>query len=186
MERSGGRGRLVLATARLVLRELTEGDLDFVASMLGDTEVMRHYPKPLSREEAAAWIARQRARYAADGHGLWLVEEKATGVPVGQVGLLRQIVEGAAEPEIGYLLHRPFWGRGFATEAAAGVRDDARTVRGLTRLVSLIRPANLPSQEVARRIGMTAEREVEFHGLPHVLFATASLDPSPKAAPPSV
>jgi RimJ/RimL family protein N-acetyltransferase len=184
VERQGGRGRVVLETPRLVLRELTEDDLEFVAGMLGHSEVMRHYPKPLSREESALWIARQRARYAADGHGLWLAEEKARGAPVGQVGLLTQIVERASESEIGYLLHRPFWHRGFATEAAAGVRDHAWAVRGLTRLVSLIRPANLPSQAVARRVGMSPEREVEFHGLPHLLFSTTRFVRG--AAPPSV
>ena len=174
------RGRTILETPRLVLRELTEGDRDFIAGMLADPEVMRHYPKPLSREESADWIARQLARYAADGHGLWLVVQRETGAPIGQVGLMRQIVEGATESEIGYLLDRPFWHRGFATEAAAGVRDQARTVRGLTRLVSLIRPENAPSQAVARRLGMTPEREVEFHGRPHLLFA---LSAPPAAAP---
>ena len=183
----GRRGRTILETPRLRLRELTDADLDFVAEMLAHPEVMRHYPKPLSRDESAAWIARQKTRYAADGHGLWLVVERETGAPVGQVGLLKQIVDGAAEPEIGYLLHRPFWHRGFATEAAAGVRDQARSVRGLTRLVSLIRPANAPSQAVARRLGMKPEREVEFNGLPHLLFslqgplspASGDADPRP-------
>ena len=109
----------LLETDRLLLREMSQGDLDFVATMLADPEVMRFYPKAYSREESAEWVERQIARYARDGHGLWLVTLRETGRPVGQVGLTFQSVDGIAEPEVGYLIHRPFWRRGFAAEAAA-------------------------------------------------------------------
>ena len=169
-----------LETARLRLRELAPEDLDFVAEMLHDGEVMRFYPKPLDRGESQEWIERQRRRYADHGHGLWLVEDRATGAPVGQVGLLLQEVEGDWEPEIGYLIHRPFWRRGYASEAALGVREHAFRVRGEKRVVSLVRPENLPSQGVARKLGMAPEREVQFRGLKHLLFAVAAV-PSPGA-----
>jgi len=67
---------MLLTSARLALRELVLSDLDFVAEMLTDPVVMRYYPKPLTRVEAQAWIERQRARYARDGHGLWLVSDQ--------------------------------------------------------------------------------------------------------------
>ncbi len=169
-----------LETQRLRLRELSDGDLDFVAAMLGDAEVMRFYPKVLDRAESLEWIERQVRRYADHGHGLWLVEERATGTPVGQVGLLLQEVEGDWEPEIGYLVHRPFWRRGYASEAALSVREHAFRVRGEPRVVSLIRPENAPSQGVARRLGMAPEREVQFRGFKHLLFAVRA--PSGPAA----
>jgi RimJ/RimL family protein N-acetyltransferase len=77
----------VLETQRLRLREMQPDDLDFVAAMLGDPEVMRYYPRVYSRADAQAWLDRQRKRYIDDGHGLWLVEERATGMPAGRVGL---------------------------------------------------------------------------------------------------
>ena len=83
--------------------------------MLADPEVMRFYPKPLARDESLAWIEKQRARYAADGHGLWLVSETESGQAVGQVGLMIQQVGEEKHPEIGYLIHRPYWRRGFAS-----------------------------------------------------------------------
>jgi RimJ/RimL family protein N-acetyltransferase len=162
---------LILETPRLRLRELEPEDLDFVAEMLADAEVMRFYPKPLDREESREWLERQRRHYEDDGHGLWLVEDRSLGEPVGQVGLLLQEVEGDWEPEIGYLIHRPFWRKGYATEAASAVRDHAFGVRGERRVISLIRPENLPSQGVARKIGMAPEREVRFRGLNHLVFA---------------
>lgn len=160
----------ILRTRRLDLRELQVSDLDFVARMLGDPEVMRHYPKVLDRDESSVWLERQLARYAQDGHGLWLVELRDTGERIGQVGLIRQIVEGVPEREIGWLLHRPFWGNGYATEAAAATRELAFTTWDLPYVISLIRPVNLPSQAVARRIGMTPTRHVLFHGFEHVVW----------------
>jgi RimJ/RimL family protein N-acetyltransferase len=174
--------RVILETPRLRLRELAVGDLDFIAEMLADPEVMRFYPKRYDREESREWIGRQLRRYAEHGQGLWLVEERDGGASVGQVGLMRQEVGGAREPEIGYLLHRPFWRRGYATEAALGVREYAFGVLGERRVISLIRPENLPSQAVARRLGMAPEREVLFHGLPHVVFAVRA--PAPEARRP--
>jgi [ribosomal protein S5]-alanine N-acetyltransferase len=173
-------GVFSLETARLRMREIGEDDLAFVFSMLGDAEVMRFYPKRLDRDESAAWIQRQRARYANDGHGLWLVEERESGLPVGQVGLAMQVVAGFPEPrypEVGYLLHRPYWKRGYATEAAARVRDHAHRTLGYPNVISLIRPENEPSQAVARRIGMRVIGETIQASLPHLVFG-ASHEPS--------
>lgn len=163
--------RTVLETARLGLRELSRADLDFVAEMLADAEVMRYYEKPLTRPEAEAWIARQTERYARDGHGLWLVGERATGLPVGTVGLVAQVVDGVVEPEIGYLLHRSQWKRGFAVEAGLAVRDHAFHVLGKPRVISLVRPVNLPSQGVARRMGMAPVSTTIREGLEHIVFS---------------
>jgi len=141
--------------------------------MLSDRDVMRYYPKLLDRRESMEWVERQRARYERDGHGLWLVEERETGNPVGQVGLVMQDLPSWPRqryPEIGYLLHRPFWGRGFATEAAERVRAYAFVERGFDQVISLIRPVNEPSQAVARRLGMLVRGHAAFGGLAHLVF----------------
>jgi [ribosomal protein S5]-alanine N-acetyltransferase len=162
---------VVLETSRLALLELRPEDLDFVAEMLGNAEVSRYYERRFSREDASAWIDRQLQRYSRDGHGLWLVRERATGAPVGQVGLALQEVDGARHPEIGWLLHRPFWGRGYATEAGAATLDAAFHRWRYPRVISLIRPENKPSQRVAERVGLAPGRFVEFHGFTHIMFA---------------
>jgi len=166
----------ILETPRLALREMSPGDLDFVAAMLGHPEVMRYYPKVYSRNEARTWLERQRERYARDGHGLWLAEDRATGEPVGQVGLMTQLVDGVKEPEIGYLIHRPFWRRGLASEAALGVRAWAFDTLGHPRVISLIRPENLPSQGVARKLGMAPEKRVQIFGMEHIVFSVRKAD----------
>ena len=166
-------GRKVLETERLELREMNAGDLPFVAEMVGDAETMRFYPHQFTPLEARRWHQRQLDRYERDGHGLWLVVERASGQRVGQVGLAVQDVDGQKEPEIGWLTHRRYWRRGFATEAGCGVRDHAFGTIGLDRVISLIRPVNEPSQGVARKVGMSAERETDFHGYRHLVFSVS-------------
>jgi len=167
------RASLSLESSRLRMRELDVDDLPFVSSMLSDPEVMRFYPRCLDRDESLAWIERQRARYAADGHGLWLLEERDTGMPVGQAGLVMQSLDGFPKvryAEVGYLLHRAYWKRGYATEAAARVREHAHTSLGYDEVISLIRAVNEPSQAVARRIGMRVIGETIHASLPHLVF----------------
>lgn len=162
--------RPILETSRLLLREMTQNDLDFIAALLADPEVMRFYPKCYSREEAAQWIERQTQRYKLDGHGLWLVVEKQSNEPIGQVGLAMQTVDNSREPEIGYLIHRPYWRQGFASEAAQGVKRFAFETRQYPYVISLVRPVNIPSQRTAMSIGMRPQRLTKFADLDHLVF----------------
>ena len=161
---------VILETARLALRELEPDDLDFLASMMADPEVSHHYDRRFSREAADEWLHRQLERYAMDGHGLWLAMDKASRTPVGQVGLILQTVQGQKRPEIGWLLDRKQWGKGYATEAGAAVRDAAFTRWKYPEVISLIRPANTSSQRVAERLGLIAGPTVWFNGSEHVVY----------------
>ena len=162
---------MILQTARLILRELDLADLDFVAAMLAYPEVMRFWPRCYTRAEAEDWIARQQARYARDGFGYWLVVEQATGQPIGQAGLLAPEVDNRAETALGYILHRPFWSQGFATEAAVACLDYAFTTLGLARVIAPIRPENAPSRAVAARLGLRPGPATFYAGFTHLIFA---------------
>ena len=151
-------------------------DLDFIASMMADSEVMRFYPSRLSREESEAWVQRQQERYATDGFGLWLAVDARTDTPVGQAGLVMQEVDGVKEPGLGYLVHRPFWRRGFATEAAGATVDHAFEVLGLSRVICTIRPENAPSLGVVRKLGMKQEKSTVYAGFEHLVFSTTTTD----------
>ena len=167
----------ILTTSRLTLREMSVGDLDFVATMLADPEVMRFYPKCYSRAEAEMWVRRQLERYIRHGHGLWLVLQTKSGEPVGQVGLTVQEVDGVEEPEVGYLIHRPFWRQGFASEAALATRDYAFHTLKKPRVISLIRPENVPSRGVAAKMGMAIEKRTMRAGFEHLVFAVSAPNP---------
>jgi RimJ/RimL family protein N-acetyltransferase len=152
---------------------MTWDDLDFMATLLADERVMRHYPKCCTREEAELWLGRVIERYAKHGHAFWLVSLRATGEPIGQVGLLLQHVDGVDEPEIGYMIHAPHWRQGYAFEAASAVRDYAFSTLDKPRVISLIRPVNIPSQRVALRIGMKPEKITRWHDADHLVFSLA-------------
>lgn len=161
----------VIETPRLALREMSMADLDFVAAMLADPDVMRFYPKCYSRAEAVAWIERQLERYTRYGYGLWLAVDRAARRPVGQIGVVRSRVDSGKEPALTYLVHRPFWRRGYATEGVAASRDYVFENLGQARVITLIRPENIPSQGVALKIGMRAERRTQYRGFEHIVFA---------------
>jgi [ribosomal protein S5]-alanine N-acetyltransferase len=162
---------VIVETERLRLRELESGDLDDLAAILGDAETMRFYPRPWSRDDVRAWIERNRRSYEAHGFGVWALDLKATGELAGDCGLLVQHVAGRDEVEIGYHVKRELWRRGLATEAARAARDFAFGASGVTRVVSLITPENVPSQGVARNVGMRLEKEVVWRDHRVLVFA---------------
>ena len=162
--------RTILETPRLLLREMTHADLGFVEAMLADEETMRFYPQRYGHADAVAWVQRQIDRYARDGHGGWLALLKETNQPVGQVGLINMLVEGEWLAETGYIIHRPHWRQGLATEAALAVRDYAFSTLNKPFVVAQIRPINVPSQGVARKLGMRPNKLFLHAGLEHLLW----------------
>lgn len=132
---------------------MTTSDLDAMAGMLGDPEVMRYYPAPKTRDQAAAWIAWNQRNYAEHGYGLWIVETLA-GDFVGDCGLTWQDVNAVSKLEVGYHVATAWQGHGMATEAAAACRDFARERIGAQELIAIIHPDNRASERVAEKIGM--------------------------------
>jgi RimJ/RimL family protein N-acetyltransferase len=130
-----------------------DADLDNMAALLGDPEVMRFYPAPKSREESLAWIRWNQANYAEHGYGLWIIETLA-GEFVGDCGLTWQRVHGSLALEVGYHVRPELHGLGYATEAASACRDFARAHTDSTELVAIVHPDNRASERVAEKVGM--------------------------------
>ena len=160
---------VIAETNRLILRPFTPDDVDALEDVFGDPEVMRFGPGPQMRGWIAGWI-RQRIENGETEKvpGPWAVVEKGTLALVGYCGVFYFAeLAGSAEVEIGYRLARRAWGKGYATEAALVVRDDAFERLALRRLVALIDPANIRSLRVALKLGMHFEREVLLEGYDH-------------------
>ncbi|MGC4003480.1 MAG: GNAT family N-acetyltransferase [Pirellulales bacterium] len=163
--------RYRIVTPRLRLREFTWNDLDFYAELLGDPEVMRWYPKVLTRDEAAEHLTtRILPRYAEHGDGLWLVEDRATGAPLGRVGVIRQNLDDGQHVEVGYMIHRPYWRRGYATEAARACHAYVFDTLQADHVIALVRPENEPSQRTAQALGLTIARQTMHFGLLHDVY----------------
>jgi RimJ/RimL family protein N-acetyltransferase len=159
-----------LTTERLTLRGWRQQDLDAYAAITADPEVMR-FMGTGALDRADTW--RQMAVFAGHwelrGFGLWVVERE--GELIGRVGLLRP--EGWPGLEVGWLLGRRAWGQGYATEAALAAVDHAWRELGAQELISLIAPANLPSQRVAARLGMRPAEDYDLRGMAVVIHRLA-------------
>jgi RimJ/RimL family protein N-acetyltransferase len=162
-----------IRTERLILRPILAEDLDAYAAMYADPEVVRFISDgtTASRDETAEWLERSIRRNELDGWDMRSVVRAADGTVLGRCGIAVREIEGRVEREVGYLLGREHWGRGYATEAASAMRDHALGELGLRRVIALIQPGNAASKRVAARLGMAYERDVEFHDRPVELYS---------------
>lgn len=169
---------LPLHTERLVLRQWRNEDLPPFAALNADPEVMAHFPALLRRDESDALAHRIRGLIVQQGWGFWAVERRADGAFLGFVGLHRpENVPFAPCTEIGWRLARPYWGQGYATEAARACRDFAFEVLDEEELVAFTAVDNERSQAVMRRLGMVRDGNFDHPALPpehhlraHVLY----------------
>jgi RimJ/RimL family protein N-acetyltransferase len=170
-----------LHTARLLLRSLTEADVDPLARLSSDPETMRFFDALPTREQIEALVERHRTALAEGRPGQFAVERLEDGRFLGFVGLAVPRFEASFQPcvEIGWRLGKDSWGHGYATEAGRAVLVHAFETLGLSELVSFTAVLNEPSQAVMRRLGMRRDPDGDFdhpvispgHPLrPHVLY----------------
>ncbi|NOT59455.1 MAG: GNAT family N-acetyltransferase [Acidobacteria bacterium] len=160
----------ILETPRLRLREITDANVEELFAIWGDAATLLYFPQPIDRAGMRDWMARNQTRYEQHGFGLWAVIRKADEQFVGDCGLTIQDVDGVAELEVGYHFNQHYWGQGYATEAARACMDYAFQQLGRERIISLIRPENMPSRRIAERNGMTVEKETIRVGLRHLVY----------------
>ena len=163
---------MTLETSRLILRPFRNEDIDPLAELMANPDFMRFSLGVFSREQTASFLEKvidwdrrslpsQFAVIHRDDHRL-----------IGYCGFFHQQVDGTSEIEIGYRVHREYWNKGLATEAARAVRDHAFADLKLPRVISLIHPDNLPSRRVAEKNGMKLEKQTVFRGFPTLVFAS--------------
>ena len=140
--------------------------------MVGDDEQMTFYPRPRTRDEAAAWIRLNRELYATRGFGTWLIEVLPHARFGGYCGIRPLELEQVPEIEIGWHVHKHFWKQGIATEAATLACQAAATRFGLSRLIALVHPDHIASRRVAENVGMRCERTTVLEAdYPAIVYA---------------
>ena len=176
---------LQLETDRLLLRAPVPEDANALAPMYADPEVMRYVGdgRTLTLAETERSVRRMIDRWDADGFGLFTTVRQEDGAIIGRVGLLvwntdtwepttrAEAANVPSEVEVGYTLGKPYWGRGYATEAAGAVRDYALNELGAERLIALIIHGNTASENVARKLGLEYERDIMLGRRGAQLFA---------------
>jgi ribosomal-protein-alanine N-acetyltransferase len=153
----------ILETERLILRQLTTDDAEFILELVNDPSFIRNIGDRNVRtiDDACAYILNGPvASYVKNGFGLYLVLLKETGESIGMCGLIRR--ETLEDVDIGYALLPRYWSRGYAVEAARATKEYAKDVIGLKRIVAIVDPANEPSSRVLEKIGLRYEKMVRL------------------------
>lgn len=175
-----GKAREMLSTKRLFLREMSQCDFSSLCGILQDEEVMYAYEHAFSDEEVQEWLDKQLCNYERFGFGLWAVILKENNKMIGQCGLTMQNCNGRQELEIGYLLNKAYWHKGYALEASIACKEYAFSVLNAKSVCSIIRDTNIPSQRVAIRNGMKLTERFTKHyynmDMPHLVFSIARED----------
>jgi len=157
-----------LETARLKLRLMKPSDLDGLLKIFSDPRVMASFDcEPFGREQMEGWMRRNLGHQDQYGYGLFSVILKSEDLLIGNCGLEHMTVDGEQVTELGYDFRSDYWNKGFATEAAAAVRDYAFDVLRLPGLISLIRAGNEASRRVSEKIGMRLLAEIAPHDIPY-------------------
>lgn len=158
----------VAETARLRLREWDDEDEHRFYEVMNRPDVMRHLGGVQLPEEWRAAFQRIKGFQAQHGHTFWIVEDRGSGAVLGFCGIKRVNSPGTdmtGQHEIGWRLRPEAWGKGIAKEAAVASLDLAFDRYAAPHVIAMTVPANLPSQGLMERLGMTRRPEFDFRDL---------------------
>lgn len=144
---------LQIETPRLLLRPPSLADLDRWTEMMADAETTRFIGGVQARSVVWRALMCMIGAWHETGVAMFSVLEKSSGRWLGRVGPWAP--EGWPGNEVGWSLHRDAWGQGIAYEAACASMDYAVDVLGWDDIIHSIDPDNLPSQQLAQRLGST-------------------------------
>ena len=159
-----------LETERLIMRPYKMGDLETLADILKNPDVMRFMPgsSPYTREKSEKNLRNIIGHWEKHGYGWWAITLKGEPQAIGWCGL--GLLGETGETEVLYLLDTPHWGKGITTEAAkASLRYGFEELK-LERIIALAFHKNIGSRRVMEKIGMTYQKDAVYFGLNLVCY----------------
>lgn len=147
-----------LSTERVLLRIVRRSDLPALMAVNGDPEVTKFLPYApwRSMDDADAWLERMLGIQAAGTALQFVLVERAGGTPVGTCLLFRHD-EHSQRAELGYVLGRAYWGRGYMREGLQRLLQEAFGAMSLRRIEAEVDPANVASTRLLGRLGFVHE-----------------------------
>lgn len=158
----------LLQTERLDLRPPVAEDIGFVLERMNTPAIIRFLGgEALSEAKVRENHASDIAAFAKGEWRRWMIVLRATGERVGRCALLKLRSEAApaqaqGKPEIGWTLAEPYWGKGYASEAARVVLRFAFDTLGLPEVFAQTSDSNQPSTRLIKRLGFAARPELGF------------------------
>lgn len=150
-------------SSRLTFRQASLADAPFFLRMLNEPDYHRFIgDKGVNDISAAENHITEKivASFEANGFGLWIVETKVGGHPIGTCGLVNR--PGFEHPDLGYSFLSEFHGQGYATEAARAVVEHSEKALNLNQLLGIVVPENIRSVRVLRKCGFERVKEMPF------------------------
>lgn len=143
-----------LQTSRLTLRTLQESDAEALHRIYQTEGVLRYFPNPNPPpiEKIQSFITNQQVHWKRFGYGNWGILLHRESEIIGWAGL--QYLPELNKTEVGFLLDRPFWGNGYATEAALASLQYGFTHCNLVSIIALVHADNFASRRVINKCGM--------------------------------
>jgi len=166
-------GRLILETERLVLREVTTGDVAFILELLNTPKFLKYIGDRGVRDIDAAqqYIDdRYLASYRDNGCGLYGVVEKAGRKLIGACGFVRR--ETLPGPDIGFSFLPAYEGKGYGFESASAVMKYGRETLGLDEVLAITSLDNDASERLLVKLGFRFDRVEELDGEPLKIYST--------------
>lgn len=145
---------LFLETERLCLYKMDKSDFDELCTILKDPDVMYAWEHEFFDEDVCDWISKNKLYYEKYNLGYFLALEKTTNKFVGQIALLPDTINGKEYIEVGYILKKEYWHNGYAYEGAKALVEYAFNELKQKSVIAEIRPENIASQSVAKKLGM--------------------------------
>lgn len=155
----------ILQTDHLTLRLLQPADAEVLHRIYQSEGVLRYFPNPSPPplERVQRFVASQQVHWEKYSYGNWGVLPDGEREIVGWAGL--QYLPELNETEVGFLLDRPFWGKGYATEAALASLRFGFEQFGFDHIIALAHPENLASRRVIEKCGMIYVESLSLWGL---------------------
>ena len=173
----------VWMTERLRLEPMAARHAEDLLALYQDPAVAEWYGE-WTRAGIEQEVARMAERWAVDGVHKWMAYDRVSGERVGRGGLSRAYVDGRVCLEVGWVVHRRFWGLGYASEIGRAGLDFAFGELGAREVVAFTEPANVRSQAVMRRLHMRYRKEIFIAGERFVLYAVGPLVPETRIERP--
>jgi RimJ/RimL family protein N-acetyltransferase len=171
----------IVQTQRLLLQRLSRADAPFMLELLNDADFIRHIGDRGARtpDDAVRYIEDGPvASYSRFGFGLYRVDRRDTGQPIGICGLVKR--ETLDDVDLGFAFLPAHRAQGYALESVRAVLDHARDDCGISRLVAIVAPGNLRSIRLLERVGFDFERAIVWPATGETLHLMATdIEPTP-------
>lgn len=157
-------------TLHLHLRPFTLEDIATLHRIYQDESVLRYFPNPSPPplEKVEGFLINQQKHWEQYGYGNWAILPDGEKDIVGWAGL--QFLPELNETEVGYLLDRSFWGRGYATEAARASIQYGFDYFDFSYIIALIHPDNIASRRVIEKWGAVYTETISLWGIDLMRF----------------